>query len=205
MSEPATIQTLKLLGGSPCLDFANTADWDGLQPLDDCLTNYRDLLQWSQRSLNLSESSAHQLEALATGEPQAAIAVFDRAIWLRSGIYRLLVAIADGQSHSPEDLQLLNQELALALPHLQIQSTPTGFVLDWMTTVALDSVLWAIAWSTAQLLSQPQQRDRLRVCPGERCGWLFLDTTRNRSRRWCDMQVCGNRAKAHRHYHKKTK
>ena len=65
---------------------------------------------------------------------------------------------------------------------------------------ALDQVLWPVAQSAAELLVQGSL-ERIRECPGQgTCGWLFLDLSKNASRRWCDMRVCGNRAKARRHY-----
>ena len=61
-------------------------------------------------------------------------------------------------------------------------------------------MLWPVAWSAAELLAQGPL-ERIRECPGQdTCGWLFLDLSKNASRRWCDMRVCGNRAKARRHY-----
>ena len=39
---------------------------------------------------------------------------------------------------------------------------------------------------------------RIKQCPGDHCGWLFFDTTKNKNRRWCEMEVCGNRAKQRR-------
>lgn len=63
-------------------------------------------------------------------------------------------------------------------------------------TIALDT---ATAHSALSLAANPEP-DRLKICPN--CGWLFLDRSRNRSRTWCDMAVCGNRSKARRHYHR---
>jgi predicted RNA-binding Zn ribbon-like protein len=61
-------------------------------------------------------------------------------------------------------------------------------------------VLWPVSWSAAELLTHGPL-DRIRECPGQgNCGWLFLDVSKNASRRWCDMRVCGNRAKARRHH-----
>src|ERR671930_579256 len=63
-----------------------------------------------------------------------------------------------------------------------------------------DDVLAPVVWSAAELLTSGPL-ERVRECPGDdTCGWLFLDTSRNGSRRWCDMRTCGNRAKARRYY-----
>jgi predicted RNA-binding Zn ribbon-like protein len=68
--------------------------------------------------------------------------------------------------------------------------------LSGMRPQALDT---ATARSALMLVARPEP-DRLKICPN--CHWLFLDRSRNRSRAWCDMAVCGNRAKASRHYHR---
>jgi predicted RNA-binding Zn ribbon-like protein len=96
------------------------------------------------------------------------------------------------------DLTLLNQELTIARQHRQLVATADGF--DWQWTAskrAIDRMLWAVAESAAQLLTIGEL-SRLKQCPGERCGWLFADTSRNRSRQWCIMEDCGNVAKVRR-------
>jgi predicted RNA-binding Zn ribbon-like protein len=60
-------------------------------------------------------------------------------------------------------------------------------------------MLWPIASSAADLLTSERLK-KVRLCEAKTCTWLFLDESRNHSRRWCDMKVCGNREKARRHY-----
>ena len=66
----------------------------------------------------------------------------------------------------------------------------------------LESLIWPVAKSAADLLTS-ERLERVRECAGGTCGWLFIDASKNHSRRWCDMRDCGNAAKAKRHYHKK--
>jgi predicted RNA-binding Zn ribbon-like protein len=205
MSSDSTsdLASLERLGGSDCLDFANTAEWNEASCLQTWLHSYCDLVIWSQQGGIVTPDLAQQLEAEAERHPDRATAVLDRALQLRAALHWLFVAIA--QQHTPRsnDLATLNAELSRALPHLQLLQTNGEFKLDWVDSVlSLDRPLWAIAWSATQLLNQPAQLERVRHCAGADCGWLFLDTSRNRSRRWCDMKDCGNRAKAHRHYQK---
>ena len=87
--------------------------------------------------------------------------------------------------------------------HLRIEADPEGFGWTWEAPVdRFDRILWPIARSAAELLTSPDVAD-LRECASDRCSWLFLDRSRTRRRRWCDMKVCGNRAKARRHYRRK--
>jgi len=60
----------------------------------------------------------------------------------------------------------------------------------------------ATAHSALRLLAEGEIA-RLKICGN--CGWLFIDRSKNRSRTWCDMTVCGNRVKANRHYHRRKK
>jgi predicted RNA-binding Zn ribbon-like protein len=91
-------------------------------------------------------------------------------------------------------LRHLNDELA----HRPREITDGARGLAWAPLA--DDVLAPVVWSAAELLTSGPL-ERVRECPGDdTCGWLFLDTSRNGSRRWCDMRTCGNRAKARRHY-----
>ena len=100
------------------------------------------------------------------------------------------------------DLDALNATLARALPHLRIVPEADAYAWNWAGEEdALDSMLWPVARSAGDLLTSDELK-RVGECQGDGCGWLFLDMSRNRSRRWCDMGDCGNRAKARRHYHR---
>jgi predicted RNA-binding Zn ribbon-like protein len=127
--------------------------------------------------------------------------VFERAIQLRETIYRIFSFLAANRSVALDDLAFLNEALSKSLAHLRITSSSTGFSWDWSdTSETLDQVLWPIVRSATELLTS-KDLERVRQCADDRgCGYLFIDMSRNRSRRWCSMESCGNRAKAQRHY-----
>lgn len=193
--------TLKLLGGSLCLDFANTVDWHASDHPIETLTGYPDLLVWSAHSGAISDEVAERLAGVAEHRPQDAGQVFQRAIALRDALYDIFAAVAQGARVQGAPLSALNRELGLALPRLQIVAGDEGFIWDWTDAGdALDQMLWPVARSAAELLTAGDL-SRVRQCADpDGCGWLFLDLSRNRSRQWCDMEGCGNRAKARRHY-----
>jgi predicted RNA-binding Zn ribbon-like protein len=196
---PIRPDALILLGGRLCLDFANTLDWRaGGRPYE-ALTGYEALILWSRHAGIMAEDQAARLIEAAIACPAEATAVFTRAIALREAIYRTLSAIVDGRSADAPDLATLNAELANAMPHLCVVATAEGFRWDWADDDALDRSLWPIARSAAELLVA-DELDRVRRCPGDTCGALFIDLTKNRSRRWCTMAVCGNRARVRRFY-----
>ena len=123
---------------------------------------------------------------------------------MREALYRLFTANIKSRPTDPADIALVNAELPAALAHSRLQPAGTGFLIGWPPDLkALDSLLWPIAYSAADLLTNADLLSRVGQCADDRgCGWLFLDLTKNRSRRWCSMRGCGNRAKAQRHYHR---
>jgi predicted RNA-binding Zn ribbon-like protein len=98
----------------------------------------------------------------------------------------------------PGDLDIVSRQVSRALAHGVIIPDGAALVWDWRSDPGeLERPLWPIAKAALELLTD-EQLDRLRQCANPECGWLFLDTSRNRSRRWCDMGSCGNRAKVRR-------
>jgi predicted RNA-binding Zn ribbon-like protein len=190
------------MGGRLSLDFANTADWHASDQPIEFLTSYSELVAWSLRVGHLTDLQAQRLLDGAAAHPQRATAVLQRAIALRELIYRLFSAVALGQGPSADDLEAFNAELALTLASSRIVPAAEGFAWDWSGDgEALDCMLWPVVRDAADLLTS-KELNRVGRCADERCGWLFVDTSRNRSRRWCSMESCGNRAKARRHYRK---
>lgn len=200
----------KFVGGDASLDFVNTVNGRVSNPnkisgrdyhdafRSDKLEDYADLIAWSLKSKLLDEKAAKHLLQLAKNEPEAASKVLRRAVVLRESIYRLFKSVMEGWQPEVVDLEKLNRELTLARRHQKLSAAGNRFVVDWIDRAdALDSMLWQISESaTATLLRG--DLTRIRQCGNEVCNWLFLDTSRNRSRQWCDMKDCGNLAKVRR-------
>ena len=188
-----------LVGGRLCLDFCNTTRDRTGEP-EERLTDYVELVGWSWRAGILNSEEAARLRRMARRSPTEAVSVLERAIALREAMHQVFLAAATGHRVRPESLELLNAELGRALARSQVVPADTGYAWVWAEGGrALDSMLWPIARSAADLLTGGDLTT-VRQCGGRACGWLFLDTSRNRTRRWCDMRVCGNRAKARRHH-----
>ena len=198
-------QTLTLRAERLCLDFANTVNWHASPHPVEELKDYDDLVAWATRVGLLTERQAQHLRQEAARRPEEAAEVLDRAQLTREAIYHLLSAEARGQAGDPAAVATLNDALAEAMAHARLNVTAEGFAWDWAGAdpAALDQMLWPVVQSAVDLLTSPEL-DRVGECADDRgCGWLFLDMTKNRSRRWCDMRDCGNRAKARRHYAKR--
>jgi predicted RNA-binding Zn ribbon-like protein len=194
------LQTLRLVGGRLCLDFVNTVDSHLKPQPKEYLHSYADLVAWSLRLGALEEGAAAQLIAHAEASLQPAEAVLAEARTLRGALFDVFRALSLAQVPPATGLAALNRVLAATPAQPQLVAKAGG--VSWGAEVgpsALAQVLWPIAWSAATLLTSAEAA-QLRQCAGHGCSWMFLDTTPNRSRRWCSMEECGNRAKARRHY-----
>jgi predicted RNA-binding Zn ribbon-like protein len=201
---------MRLIGGRLCLDFVNTVDGrknDSARRksqsvnslvLGDKLGDYSDLVAWSQHSGIVTATEAGRLIQESKRKAAEAKVVFDRAMELREALHRIFKATVTGRMPQSVDLETVNDELLKARNHERLTSTEKGFKWEWVgSEAALDRMLWSIAYSGTEFLSTGDLL-RLRECGGEECGWLFEDTSRNRSRQWCHMQDCGNLAKVRR-------
>jgi predicted RNA-binding Zn ribbon-like protein len=202
--------TTKLIGGRLCLDFINSVGGrrpalpserggDGAYVVrEDKLNDYGDLLAWSRHTGLLAEAEVQRLFRESRQRLEESALVFERAVALREAIYRICKSILHKTQPRQTDLEVLNQELTVAHGRVRLAAGDENYVWEWPDTKnALDCMLWRIADSAAELLTTGDLT-RLRECGGENCGWLFEDTSKNRSRQWCDMRDCGNLAKVRR-------
>jgi predicted RNA-binding Zn ribbon-like protein len=199
MSEPDP-QSLKLIGGRLCLDFINTVDCRNSDHPREVLSTYPNLVSWSQHAHILTDNNAQNLLREAGLRPTNARIVLERAITIREALHRIFSAIANHRSPVATDIGVLNAEMSIAMAQMRLK--PASAPNPWTYAFEereLDQMLWPVIHSAAELLTS-DKLERVCECQGENCGWLFIDMSRNRSRRWCDMKDCGNRAKARRHY-----
>jgi predicted RNA-binding Zn ribbon-like protein len=199
--------TFDLDAGRVCLDFANTRDSSA-----DHLTAYSDLVAFAAQSRLLTREDAEWLRAEGFRDLLRAEGVVLRAHRLREAIYAMFSAQAAGSRPREYDVDQLNFELAATLTHArvlpvggrdvggrEVGGRDAGYRWGWVGR-NMDAPLWGISRSAADLLTDDMDMRRVRECGGADCRWLFLDTSKNRSRQWCSMQSCGNREKARRHY-----
>jgi predicted RNA-binding Zn ribbon-like protein len=188
------------------LDFANTADWHASTQPKETLENYSDLVIWSFGASILKEKEARTLLIESEAHPQQSGKILAKAINLREAIYRIFSQIAINESPEAVDIEYLNDSLSTAHTHLHVVRSPAGFEWGWKTKpFSFERMLWPISRAAGNLLTS---KDIYRVgqCQDDRgCGYLFFDTSRNHSRRWCSMESCGNRAKAQRYYKRRPK
>lgn len=186
----------ELSGGALCLDFANTVSKRPATPMERVET-VADLLEWMQKAGILSAAEMRRrLEESRTGDAQAA-ADLERARRGREILYLLFSDVA-AQRDVRRMLDLFTAEWRRVLPSTTM--TRRGQAIRWEydgPRDSIDALLWPVLWSAAELLASPDL-SLVRECAARDCGWLFVDRSRGHRRRWCDMQVCGNREKLRR-------
>jgi predicted RNA-binding Zn ribbon-like protein len=175
-------------GGLYCLDFCNTFDHRRHPPAYDFLPDRKAVLEWGRAQGTLSRRD----RAAASAGPSMA-----RVRKVRTLIFRLLLPFSRSASPSPADLSAFQKILRQTTGKMELVSAGGRYCLACPTGDPVERIVCEAVRSTAELLLS-NRGDRIRECQG--CGWLFFDSTRNRSRRWCTMAICGNRAKARRHY-----
>ena len=193
-----------LSGGVLCLDFANTVSRRKTpEQSTDHLRRYDDLVAFAGQSKLLSPKQVGDLRAYSRSHVVKAEDALRKAVSHRENIYRVFSALASRKAAQSDDVQLINDFAVEALNHRRLTRAGGRYRWEWQWNREnlLDRILWPIAQSAADLLTSPEL-DSVRVCKAPDCAWLFLDQSRNHSRRWCDMKVCGNRQKARRHYHR---
>ncbi len=185
------------VGGDAALDFVNTVAGRDQMPRD-WLDGYPRLLEWAEKSRLLSAQVLASVARRAEADPTAASHALERAKELREALFAITTCLISGKSPPPGTMALLNGHwrAGAAAHELRYEDGEVRLELR-MDKVDLDVIAALIAYRFAGTVL-PQPRDRLRICAGEDCAWLFLDRSKAGRRRWCDMAVCGNAAKSRR-------
>jgi predicted RNA-binding Zn ribbon-like protein len=199
METPAYIEGLRVVGGNLALDFVNTLDGD---PPSECLRGYGDLVAWSVRVGLLSADEGERLARAADDRPADAEAAHGDALRLRGALYSVFRAIAEDEDPPLRDLEDLRGYECEALSRGRLTRGDHGFDWEWTEERDLARILWPVAHAATELLTS-EDLGRLKLCAG--CYWLFLDASRNRSRRWCTMEVCGTDEKMRRYVAKRRR
>jgi predicted RNA-binding Zn ribbon-like protein len=186
------------------LDFANTVDWHASTHPEDKLHGYADLVVWAEKAGIVTSPGAAKLAERGRQAPAEAEAVLVKAKELREAIYGILVAKAHGLGVPADDLATVNRAAVDLHARSRLVPKEGGFAWELETGGdKLDSLLWPVVRSALDLLTTDALERVGQCADADGCGWLFWDTSRNKSRRWCDMGDCGNRAKVRRYYSRK--
>ncbi len=191
-------QRFEFSGGDLGLDFANTVGGTRSSPTEH-LGAYADLLAWAREADIIDAPQEKRLRREAEKHPQEAARAFRRATELREAIFRIFDQRAKGRGVPADDLAILDREAREANAHRALKRRSDGGVeYSWSSEEQLDAPTWRVAQAATDLLLSDV--GVVKECASDTCDWLFVDRSRNRTRRWCDMRECGNRAKVRRYH-----
>ena len=191
--------------GHLCIDFVNTAYIrfddnapNGYEQVDDRLTDLAALGTWGAEVGVITPEDAASVTSATDGRLR-------QFIELREALRRLIRARLSEEPIPAATLTTINATIPPVLTHTRLAAVGDEFRLEMDPLCAgeepdhaLDHLIWAIGQSAIDLLTDADELEMIRECPGEDCGYLFRDTSRGR-RRWCSMKTCGNQAKAARY------
>ena len=183
---PNRAGSLHLVGGNLALNFANTESGrNGPQHLNH-IQSAADIVIWARHAKVIDE-------AVAITESDSHL--FTEGQDLRQAIYEVSSALAAGKIPSPKLTQSLAKAHGRTLQSATLTARDGKYLWTWeRAEESADVILGPIAQAAVNLLTT-HDHTRIKQCQGKHCGWLFYDSTKNNSRRWCDMSVCGNRSK----------
>lgn len=192
----SSLTDLPRLGGRLSLDFVNTIDPLFGDRRIEYLHSYEALIAWAAWVNSITDATRAELLSKHQDDQPSGDRVLREAHELRIHLRELL------RPSGPTDLALstlvLNRHQRRANQQRRLVAVNGEFGWAWSPTATMDAPLLAVALDGVDILLSPSQRGRIRQCDGINCGWLFVDTSKSGRRRWCSMEICGNRAKARR-------
>jgi predicted RNA-binding Zn ribbon-like protein len=187
-------------GGCLALEFVNTVDWRLREPPVELLGSYAELLRWAWTAEAIDAGEARSLRKWGEAHPRKAKAVLADAVRVREAMAAIFEAVSQGEDVPSEPLAGLDEAIRSARAGRALRAAGDGAEWTWRdASPDPRRPMWAAALDGARLLTS-EERTKVRQCGDAECGWFFLDTSRNHSRRWCSMDSCGNRNKARRFY-----
>jgi predicted RNA-binding Zn ribbon-like protein len=192
-------ETFRCPGGALCLDFCNSGQGIRNIQRQEWITSFGDLVDWLEAAEAIGATQAAKLRRAGEQSRNAASKLWTRALELREAMARVFLARTEGRQAAGEDLRAIDAEYARTAAFARLSATEEGFRWTIDSSVAgLDAALRPLVESAVALLTSDRLA-RLRRCGNSTCYWLFLDETKNCSRRWCEMASCGNLMKVRRH------
>lgn len=200
--------------GWACLELLKTRGWEARDRSDDVLDSPTRFVAWVRKAGLLEADEARRLRSAARDDPRAIRGLLHETRELRALLHRIFTPVAEDELPGARELRSLEQTLADTDQRLALlpdadgtfgwrwngreESSLTETAADGLEAAAIRRIVGGIARSAADLLATGEL-ERVKICDAHDCGWFFVDVSRNKSRRWCDMAGCGNRAKAQRY------
>lgn len=204
MKQPSNNLSFDLIAGCLCLDFANTLDKRLSSNPEDKLSGYEELVAFGKQTGVFSHSESRKLLREGRQDKSEASRLFKQAVDLREMVFRILAAVAAGREVSEADAGTLNDALRKLNAGSLVAPGPGQVAWRWVEkSSGVDRLLARIVRSAVEVLTS-DDIERVKSCASEKCCWLFMDRSRSRNRRWCEMRTCGSQHKAKAYYKRKT-
>ncbi|MFI5058677.1 MAG: CGNR zinc finger domain-containing protein [Candidatus Acidiferrales bacterium] len=203
MKQPSPKLTFELTGGRLCLDFANTVDKRLKNNPEDKLSGYQEFVAFGQQTGVFSLSEARKLLREGRKNKGEASRLFHHAVALREVIFRILSGVAAHHEISKADVGALNAALQRLNTDSRVAPGNGQVAWRWVEkSSGAGRLIGRIVRSAVEVLTS-DDIERVKQCASENCGWLFMDRSRSRNRRWCEMRTCGSQHKARAYYQRK--
>jgi predicted RNA-binding Zn ribbon-like protein len=194
------IEKIRFDGGKLCLNYINTVHNRFVEPRYDYLQSVNDLIQWAFRTDVIDSDTMKTLKKTTQSKAENANAFFTEAINLRDILFKMFLSTARDKKIPEKDLMDFNELLSNYFSHLKITHGSIGYTEEWNYPGDSFFLISAPILKDAYDLLLLGKQNRIRECPN--CGWLFYDSSKNGTRRWCSMTTCGSNVKALNWYHK---
>jgi predicted RNA-binding Zn ribbon-like protein len=197
-SSPSRAGSLPLIADDLALDFANTESGRGFPSHQNHFRNAANVVEWLRHAKTLPVEEVDWLEKRVSKRADLAADLFTQATELRAAIHDIAAAL--GRHAKPPEAALASLSALHARCVAKAELAPDALSCRWSWSVRaapVEAALGPIALAAVHLFTEGDFQ-RIRECGGHACGWLFYDRSKNNRRRWCEMEVCGNRAKQRR-------
>ena len=198
-----TLENLQMDGGCLVFDFVNTVNTRKPAPEFEYLKTFEDVLEWSAKVGSVDDEKLNALRKYAAQKPENSLAALQDVIETREMLYELFSSIATGNVPGEAVIAAFNRRLSFAFQRINIVFGPERAAFRFGDDDLFPGEPLLPVLKSASEIVTNQDFARIKECP--RCGWLFLDSTKNGKRKWCDMNVCGSREKSLEYYYRKTK
>src|ERR1700733_1266093 len=191
-------ERFKLHAGHPALELVNTLDLRFSAQVVDLIPTYKDLLRFATQLELLTADQARKLgRSVDEKEAQRVLA---STVELRETLAAVLYGRIEGGKIPAAQIQVLEQQFHAAALHRRLLADDARLEWSWSGVERHAEIpLWMLAQAASDLLVS-SDAELVKDCGDPTCRWLFLDVSKNHTRRWCDMKTCGNRMKARRHH-----
>jgi predicted RNA-binding Zn ribbon-like protein len=192
---PSRAGSLDLVGCELALDFCNTSSGRGFPSHQEHLRAFGDVLRWAVHAKVVKAVDGDLIRTLVAEPSERADALLAEVLAARELVWTVATELAERRAVPEEHRQALVALHARCLSHADLEVRDGVYLWSWTPRRDILSALLGPITLSALTLLMERDLTRTKRCEGLECGWMFLDTTKNKTRRWCEMRVCGNRSK----------